>query len=72
MKEYQETRDAQVMPMYEFTAQLAALEPPDAEMQRLLGAVSQSPAAMDGFARVAAGVTSPAEFFSSPSLAAPS
>ncbi|MEV0804679.1 NAD(P)/FAD-dependent oxidoreductase [Kribbella sp. NPDC050281] len=72
MKEYQDTRDTQVMPMYEFTAQLASLEPPDPEMQRLLGAVSQSPAAMDGFARVAAGVTSPAEFFSSPTLAAPS
>ena len=72
MKEYQDSRDAQVMPMYEFTAQLASLEPPPPEMQQLLGAVSQSPSAMDGFARVAAGVTSPAEFFSSPSLVGPS
>lgn len=71
MKEYQDSRDAQVMPMYEFTAQLAALEPPPPEMQQLLGAVSRSPSAMDGFARVAAGVTSPAEFFSSPSLVGP-
>ena len=59
------------MPMYEFTAQFATLEPPAPEMQQLLGAVSQSPSAMDGFARVAAGVTSPAEFFSSPTLAGP-
>lgn len=29
MKEYQDTRDAQVMPMYEFTAELASLDPPD-------------------------------------------
>ncbi len=69
MKEYQDSRDAQVMPIYGFTAQFASLEPPAPEMQRLLGAVSRSPSAMDGFARVAAGVTSPAEFFSSPTLA---
>ncbi|MGG8409674.1 NAD(P)/FAD-dependent oxidoreductase [Streptomyces sp. 12297] len=64
MKEYQETRDAQVLPMYEFTAQLAALDPPPPELARLLGAVSHSRPAMDGFARMTAGVTSPAEFFS--------
>lgn len=65
MKGYQESRDRQVMPMYEFTAQLASLDPPP-EMQQLLGAVSRSRPAQDGFARVAAGVTSPAEFFANP------
>ena len=50
--------------MYEFTAELAALAPPPPEMQQLLSAVSRSQEAMDGFARVTAGVTSPAEFFS--------
>jgi len=64
MKDYQETRDAQVRPIYEFTAQLASLDPPAPEMQQLLDAVSRSRTAMDAFARVAAGVTSPAEFFS--------
>lgn len=64
LTEYQLRRDGQVLPMYEFTAGLAALAPPSPEMQQLLSAVSRSQEAMDGFARVAAGVTSPAEFFS--------
>ena len=64
LREYQVRRDEQVLPMYEFTAELAALAPPPPEMQQLLSAVSRSQEAMDGFARVAAGVTSPAEFFS--------
>ncbi|MBT2448668.1 NAD(P)/FAD-dependent oxidoreductase [Streptomyces sp. ISL-43] len=68
MKEYQESRDGQVMPMYEFTAQLASMDPPPAELQQLLGAVSHSRPAMDAFARMAAGVTSPAEFFSDGNL----
>jgi 2-polyprenyl-6-methoxyphenol hydroxylase-like FAD-dependent oxidoreductase len=61
---YQSTRDAHVLPMFEFTCQLATLEPPPPEMQALLGAVHGNQEAMDGFARVNAGVTSPAEFFS--------
>jgi flavin-dependent dehydrogenase len=62
--EYQVRRDEQVLPMYEFTAELAALEPPPPEREQLLSAASRSQQAMDSFARVAAGVTSPAEFFS--------
>jgi flavin-dependent dehydrogenase len=62
--ECQVRRDEQVLPMYEFTAELAALAPPPPELQQLLSAVSRSQEAMDGFARVTAGVTSPAEFFS--------
>jgi 2-polyprenyl-6-methoxyphenol hydroxylase-like FAD-dependent oxidoreductase len=64
MGRYQATRDQQVLPMYEFTCQLATLEPPPPALQHLLGAVHGNQAAMDGFARVIAGVTSPAEFFS--------
>ena len=64
MGEYQVTRDGRVLPMYEFTTQLATLEPPPPELQQLLGAVHGNQDAMDGFARVNAGVTSPAEFFS--------
>ena len=63
MGEYQSTRDDEVLPMFEFTCQLATLEPPPPEMQQLLGAASGNQEAMDGFARVNAGVTSPAEFF---------
>jgi flavin-dependent dehydrogenase len=64
MRAYQSARDDEVLPMYEFTAELASLEPPPPEMQQLLAAVSGNQEAMDGFARVTAGVTSPAEFFS--------
>ena len=64
MGEYQSTRDEESLPMYEFTTQLATLEPPPPELQQLLGAVAGNQEAMDGFARVNAGVTSPAEFFS--------
>lgn len=64
MEEYQSARDREVLPMYDFTCQLATLEPPPPPLQRLLGAVHGNQAAMDGFVRVNAGVTSPAEFFS--------
>jgi flavin-dependent dehydrogenase len=64
MGEYQATRDRQVLPMYELTTQLATLEPPPPEWQQLMAAMLGNQAAMDGFARVLAGVTSPAEFFS--------
>jgi flavin-dependent dehydrogenase len=64
MREYQAARDEAVLPMYEFTAELASLEPRPSELLELLAAVRCDQEAMDGFARVAAGVTSPAEFFS--------
>jgi 2-polyprenyl-6-methoxyphenol hydroxylase-like FAD-dependent oxidoreductase len=58
------TRDARVKGMYELTAEFASLEPPPPELQQLLAAVSRSQEQMDEFARVLAGVTSPADFFS--------
>jgi 2-polyprenyl-6-methoxyphenol hydroxylase-like FAD-dependent oxidoreductase len=61
---YQATRDAQVLPMYELTCEFATLAPPPPELHQLLGAVHGNQEAMDGFARVMAGVTSPAKFFS--------
>jgi flavin-dependent dehydrogenase len=64
MEEYRSTRDAQVRPMYELTADFASLEPAPPDLQQLLAAASRTQEAMDGFARVIAGVTSPAEFFS--------
>jgi flavin-dependent dehydrogenase len=64
MASYHSSRDEQVLPMYEFTTQLATLEPPPPELQQILQAVHGNQPAMDAFARVNAGVTSPAEFFS--------
>jgi 2-polyprenyl-6-methoxyphenol hydroxylase-like FAD-dependent oxidoreductase len=64
MARYQSARDEQVLPMYEFTTELATLEPPPPELQQLLQAAHGNQPAMDAFARVNAGVTSPADFFS--------
>ncbi len=63
MGSYQSTRDEHVLPMYEFTAQFAMLAPPTPEMQQLFGAIYGNRDAMNGFARVISGVTSPATFF---------
>ena len=60
---YQAARDRQVLPMYELTTELATLAPPPPELQRLLAAAHGNRQAMDGFARMIAGVTSPAELF---------
>jgi 2-polyprenyl-6-methoxyphenol hydroxylase-like FAD-dependent oxidoreductase len=65
MQAYQSTRDGHVLAMYEFTCQFAAFTPPSSEMQQFFAAVHGNQDAMDGFARVFAGVTSPAEYFSS-------
>jgi flavin-dependent dehydrogenase len=64
MGDYHRVRDEHVLPMYDFTCQLATLEPPPPEMRQLLRAIQGNPEAMDGFARVNAGTISPAEFFS--------
>jgi 2-polyprenyl-6-methoxyphenol hydroxylase-like FAD-dependent oxidoreductase len=63
MSTMQRTRDERAMPMYEFTCQLAALEPPDEGLQQLLAAIRGHQSLMDAFARTYAGTISPAEFF---------
>jgi flavin-dependent dehydrogenase len=63
MARYQRLRDQQVMPIFEFTTQLATLEPPPPELQRVLGAVYGNPSAMDDFASLTAGTVSPSTFF---------
>jgi flavin-dependent dehydrogenase len=64
MTDYHRTRDEHVLPMYEFTCQLATLEPPPPEMQQLLGAVYGNQEAMNDFVSITAGTVSPAQFFS--------
>jgi hypothetical protein len=49
--------------MYDFTTQMATLEPPPPEMQQLLRAVHGNPEAMNQFVSVVAGTLSPVEFF---------
>jgi flavin-dependent dehydrogenase len=62
MADYQKARDM-TMAMYEFTTQLATLEPPPQEIQQLLGAIHGNQEAMNGFVGVVAGIVSPMEFF---------
>ena len=68
MSDYQRARDQRVLPMYEFTAQLAAMQPPPVEMQQLLGAIHGNRRAMDQFAQMNAGTLSPAQFFAPENL----
>ena len=68
MHDYQSHRDA-ALPLYEFTTQLATLEPPPPEMQQLIAAIAGNQAAMDAFVSVTAGTLSPVEFFDPANLA---
>jgi flavin-dependent dehydrogenase len=63
MLTYQRTRDEQALPVYEFTNQIAPLDPLPPDFQKLLEAVHGNPSATAGFVQVNAGVLSPAEFF---------
>ena len=64
MSDYQRKRDMHALPVYEFTTDLARLEPPTPEMQQLLGRVHGNQEAMDDFVSVNAATLSPADFFS--------
>ena len=69
MASYQAERDLHSKPIYEFTTQLATLEPPPPEMQQLLGAIHGNQPAMDAFVSVTAGTLSPIEFFDPSTIA---
>jgi 2-polyprenyl-6-methoxyphenol hydroxylase-like FAD-dependent oxidoreductase len=63
MHGYQAGRDEHVLPMYEFTCQLATLAPPPPEMQQLFGSIQGNQPAMNRFVQMNAGTISPTEFF---------
>ncbi len=63
MADYQTRRDDDVLPMYEFTCKVAAMEPPSPTMQELFRAIARTQSAKDGFVQVNAGTISPAQFF---------
>lgn len=60
---HQAARDRQVMPIYEFTSEMATLEPPPPQMLGLLAQIQGNQAAMDAFVSINAATVSPAEFF---------
>ena len=69
MSDYQRQRDTESLPIYEFTTQMATLEPPPPEMQDLLAAMAGNQRAMDGFVSVFAGTVAPSRFFDPANLA---
>jgi len=60
---YQQTRDEAAMPVYEFTAEFATMEPPPPEMQQLIGAMQGNQEAQDSFISVQAATLPAPEFF---------
>jgi 2-polyprenyl-6-methoxyphenol hydroxylase-like FAD-dependent oxidoreductase len=62
MSKYQRARDEAALPMYEYTCELATLQPPPPETLQLLMAIHGNQNAMDDFARMNAGTISPGEF----------
>jgi flavin-dependent dehydrogenase len=63
MSDYQLTRDAHVLPIYEFTSDMATMAPPPPEVAQVLAAVARNREASDDFSGVIAGTVSPAQFF---------
>jgi flavin-dependent dehydrogenase len=63
MTAYQQTRDEAAMPVYEFTAEFATMEPPPPEMQQLIGAMQGNQEAQDAFISVQANTLPAPEFF---------
>jgi flavin-dependent dehydrogenase len=63
MGDYQQQRDLGALPIYEFTTQMATLEPPPPEMQQLMTAIAGNQPAMNAFVSVIAGTLSPTRFF---------
>jgi flavin-dependent dehydrogenase len=63
MADYQRARDAEALPIFEFTCDFAKIEPPPPEMQQLFGAMQGNQEAMDDFVSVMAGTLPAPEFF---------
>ena len=69
MSDYQQARDREALPVYEFTDEFAQLQPPPPEMQQLLGAMQGNQEAMDGFVSVQASTLPAPEFFAPANVA---
>jgi 2-polyprenyl-6-methoxyphenol hydroxylase-like FAD-dependent oxidoreductase len=63
MSEYQQIRDHEALPVYDFTDDFAQLQPPPPEMQQLLGAMRDNQEAKDAFVSVQAATLPAPEFF---------
>jgi flavin-dependent dehydrogenase len=63
MADYEQRRNEAALPLYEFTCQLAALEPPPAEMQQLFAALRHNQEQTNRFFGAMVGTVPIAEFF---------
>jgi flavin-dependent dehydrogenase len=63
LTDYQRERDEHAKPGYDLTCELATLQPPPPDQQRLFHAVSASPDTMDDFVSMMTGTLSVPEFF---------
>jgi 2-polyprenyl-6-methoxyphenol hydroxylase-like FAD-dependent oxidoreductase len=70
MAAWQQERDAHALPMFEYTCQLATLDPPPPDVQALLAALAGNRRAADDYVRMNAGTISPAEFLAPANVAA--
>lgn len=68
LAEHQSSRDQHVKPLYDFTRQLATLEPPPPEMQQLFGALAGNQEATNQFLSAITGATPIPEFFAPENL----
>jgi flavin-dependent dehydrogenase len=68
LAEFEQRRNEAAMPIYDFTCQLAALEPPPPEMQQLFGALLGNQADTNRFLGVVEGTTPVQEFFAPANL----
>ena len=64
LSQYRRRRDAEVMPIYHYTAQRARLEPLALDQARLISALADNQAAADRFVGLTAGTTAFDDFFS--------
>ncbi len=67
---YERARNEAALPLYEFTHDLAGLEPPGPEMQALFGALRDDPERTSRFFGVVAGTVPVADFFAPEGAAA--
>jgi 2-polyprenyl-6-methoxyphenol hydroxylase-like FAD-dependent oxidoreductase len=63
LADYERRRDAEVRPMFDFTCQLAAMEPPPPQMQQFFAALRGNQPEIDRFLGCVAGTTCIPEFF---------
>ena len=68
LADYEQRRNAAVMPIYEFTYQLAGLEPPPPEMQQLFAALQHDQEQTNRFFGTIAGTVPIQEFFAPDNL----